>query len=162
MRGHRDSISVLNRNFKELQQAGNLEAGLPLLDAMKVTLTNAQFEIAITDLRMSRSNVAVARQFFVDGKTASELQKEEGVSPSRLSKIVSRVTANYQKQLDVLNLVSAEYTLDKATAKLVRELEASKISEAKLKAYLTSGKPARKPAARAKKKSPKKAAKKPA
>jgi len=161
MRNHRDSLSVLNRNFKELQQAGNLDAGLPLLDAMKVTLTNAQFEIAITELRMSKSNIAVAQQFFVDGKTASELQKEEGVSPSRLSKIVSRVTANYQKQLDLLNLVSAEYTLDKATAKLVRELEASKISEAKFKAYLTSGKPAKKSAAKSKKKSPGKNTKKP-
>ena len=45
---------------------------------------------------------------------------------------------------DALNLVSAEYTLDKATAKLVRELEASKISEAKLKAYVTAKKPGRK------------------
>ena len=144
MQNHRDSISVLNKNFKELQQAGNLDAVLPLLDAMKVTLTDAQFELAITDLRMSKANIEVARKFFVEGMTSSELQKQVDVSASRLSKIVSRVTDNYQKQLDALNLVSAEYTLDKATAKLVRELEASKISEAKLKAYVTAKKPGRK------------------
>jgi len=144
MRAHHDSISVLNKNFKDLQRAGNLDAVLPLLDAMQVTLTDVQFELAITNLRMSKANIEVARKFFVEGMTSAELQKKEDVSASRLSKVVSRVTDNYKKQLDALNLVSAEYTLDKDTARLVRELEASKISEAKLKAYSAQKKSKRK------------------
>ncbi len=128
-----DTIRFLRKNIEQLQGLGRLETILPILDAMKVSMTDMQFDMAMTNLTMSADNRKVAHRFLVLGKTTHELG-EEGVSPSRLSKVLSRVFANFDVQLDALELVSGHYTLDLKTAKLVRELEASKISEAKLRA----------------------------
>ena len=106
---------------------------------MKVLMTQAQFDVSMTDLTMSAENRKVARQFLVDGMTAQAL-KQEGVSPSRLSKIVTRVIENFNKQLVVLGLVGGHYILDEQTAQLVDALETSKVSEAKYKLSLTNAK----------------------
>ena len=62
------------------------------------------------------------------------------MSASRLSKILKRVIANYDKQIEALGLITGEYMLDAQTAKLVRELETAKVSEAKIKADAASKK----------------------
>ena len=126
------SIRFLLKNIEQLQGLGKLETILPILEAMKVLMTETQFEVSMIDLTMSAENRAVARKFLVDGKTTAEL-KAEGVSPSRLSKIIARVIANFSKQIDALELVSGQYILDAKTAALVHEIEQSKVSEAQLK-----------------------------
>lgn len=130
-----DTIKLLNNNLKDLYRNGKLIDSLLLWEALTIRMNEAQFELAVTSLRMSTDNIEIARLFLVEGKTALQLSEEQGVSASRLSKILKRVSENYESQLSTLGLVRGEYMLDKKTAKLVRELEASKISEAKLKHY---------------------------
>ena len=126
------SIQFLLKNIEQLQGLGKLETILPILEAMKVLMTETQFDVSMIDLTMSAENRQVARQFLVDGQTTAELQ-EQGISASRLSKVVARVIANFNAQLDSLELVSGQYILDSKTAQLVQEIEQAKVSEAQLK-----------------------------
>lgn len=126
------SIPFLLKNIEQLQGLGKLETILPILEAMKVLMTETQFDVSMIDLTMSAENRQVARQFLVDGQTTAELQ-ELGISPSRLSKVVARVIANFNTQLESLELVSGQYILDRKTAKLVEEIEQAKVSEAQLR-----------------------------
>lgn len=126
------SIPFLLKNIEQLQGLGKLETILPILEAMKVLMTETQFDVSMIDLTMSAENRQVARQFLVDGQTTAELQ-EHGISPSRLSKVVARVIANFNTQLESLELVSGQYVLDRKTAKLVEEIEQAKVSEAQLR-----------------------------
>ncbi len=122
-----DTIRFLHHNFLQLRRQGSLEAMLPVMEAMKVIMTSAQFELAIHDLRMSADNQQVARQFLVEGVSAAQL-REAGVSASRLSKVLARVFANFNRQLETLDLVNESYTLDRQTAALVRELETAQLA----------------------------------
>ena len=47
-----------------------------MLEAMRVSLTPSQFELAMTKLTMSADNREVAHKFLVDGKTAKQLHQE--------------------------------------------------------------------------------------
>ena len=116
------SIRFLVKNIEQLQGLGRLEAILPIMEAMKVLLTETQFDVSMVDLTMSSDNRAIARRFLVDGATTAELKKA-GVSPSRLSKVVARVITNFHKQIESLDLVSGHYVLDAKTAELVQALE---------------------------------------
>ena len=98
-------------------------------------MTPKQFDLAMTQLTMSEGNRQAAHLFFVEGKTVVQMQNQHGVSASRLSKILKRVVSNYEKQLDAHDLVSSEYMLDAATAKLVREIETSQVNQAQIKPY---------------------------
>lgn len=100
---------------------------------MKLLMSETQFDVSMIDLTMSFANRKIARQFFVEGLTPAELKKQ-GVSPSRLSKVTSRVMANFGKQSDKLGLSSRHYLLDKKTASLVGALEEAKIAESLYKA----------------------------
>ncbi len=102
---------------------------------MKKQLSETQFDLAINQLRMSEDNIKAARLYFVEGEDPKNLHTQYGISPSRLSKILKRVAQNYDKQLAMMNLVSAEYTLDPETAKLVRKLELTKVNEAKVRLH---------------------------
>lgn len=136
MRFQSDIIGLTDTLLREFSQSSsNLKTAL-LWEALNITMNNAQFDIAVMALRMSVDNIEVARLFLVDGNTVEEMQKHYGVSPSRLSKVLKRVSQNYADQLDKLGLVKGEYALDKKTARLVRELESSKINEAKMKAQI--------------------------
>ena len=146
-----DTIRFLNKNIKDLDQRGRLKNILPLWEALKIHMNETQFDLAVTALRMSADNIEVARLFLVEGKTAQQLNDDYSVSASRLSKVLKRVSENYEKQLNTLGLVNAQYTLDKKTARLVRELEASKINEAKMRTYVVDKKSAKKKKAAAKK-----------
>ena len=141
------SIEFLLKNIEQLQGLGKLETILPILEAMKVLMTEAQFDVSMINLTMTAENRAVVRKFLVDGMTTAELEAE-GVSPSRLSKIVARVVANFHAQLKELDLVSGQYVLDSKTAELVHELEDAKVSEAQLKLKVPTGR--KKSAARSK------------
>lgn len=132
------NIRLLKRNFDQLHELGQLETILPLLDAMKVSMTTQQFDLAMTQLTMSEDNRQVAYLFFVENKTVVQMDKQHGVSASRLSKVLKRVISNYEKQLNSHGLVSEEYLLDAATAKLVRDIEATTVGEAKIKPYYQS------------------------
>ena len=132
------SIEFLLKNIEQLQGLGKLETILPILEAMKVLMTEAQFDVSMINLTMTAENRAVVRKFLVDGMTTAELEAE-GVSPSRLSKIVARVVANFHAQLKELDLVSGQYVLDSKTAELVHELEDAKVSEAQLKLKVPTG-----------------------
>lgn len=132
------SIEFLLKNIEQLQGLGKLETILPILEAMKVLMTEAQFDVSMINLTMTAENRAVVRKFLVDGMTTTELEAE-GVSPSRLSKIVARVVANFHAQLKELDLVSGQYVLDSKSAQLVHELEDAKVSEAQLKLKVPAG-----------------------
>ena len=136
----KSSVEFLFKNIEQLQGLGKLETILPIFDAMKVLMTQTQFDVSMINLTMSAENREVARQFLVDGMTTTEM-KAEGVSPSRLSKVVARVIENFNKQLGVLGLVGGHYILDEKTAQLVGEMESAKVSEAKYKLSLTAVKP---------------------
>lgn len=135
----KNSVEFLFKNIEQLQGLGKLETILPIFDAMKVLMTETQFDVSMIDLTMSAENREVARQFLVDGMTTTEM-KAEGVSPSRLSKVVARVIENFNKQLSVLGLVGAHYILDEKTAQLVDALESAKVNEAKYKLSLSNTK----------------------
>ena len=137
IRSVKNSVGFLLRNIEQLQGLGKLEAILSTFDAMKVLMTQAQFDVSMIDLTMSAENRKVARQFLVDGMTTQAL-KQGGVSPSRLSKVVARVIENFNKQLMVLGLVGGHYILDEKTAQLVDALESAKVSEAKYKLSLSN------------------------
>ena len=122
------TIRFLHQNFVQLKQQGALEAMIPVMEAMKVVMTSAQFELAISGLRMSADNQGVARQFLVEGVTAAQL-REAGVSASRLSKVLGRVFENFDRQLQARDLVNETYTLDRQTAALVRELETAQLAQ---------------------------------
>ncbi len=126
------SIRFLVKNIEQLQGLGRLEAILPILEAMKVLLTETQFDVSMIDLTMSADNRAIARRFLVDGVTTAELKKA-GVSPSRLSKVVGRVITNFHKQIESLDLVSGHYILDAKTSELIQQLEIAKVGEAQLR-----------------------------
>lgn len=126
------SIQFLVKNIEQLQGLGRLEAILPILEAMKVLLTETQFDVSMIDLTMSADNRAIARRFLVDGATTAELKKA-GVSPSRLSKVVGRVITNFHKQIESLDLVSGHYILDAKTSELIQQLEIAKVGEAQLR-----------------------------
>ncbi|MBQ78326.1 MAG: hypothetical protein CL692_07065 [Cellvibrionales bacterium] len=100
---------------------------------MKLLMSETQFDVSMIDLTMSFANRKIARQFFVEGLTPAEL-KMQGVSPSRLSKVTSRVLINFDKQSDKLGLISRHLLLDKKTASLVGALEEAKIAESLYKA----------------------------
>jgi hypothetical protein len=100
---------------------------------MKLLMSETQFDVSMIDLTMSFANRKIARQFFVEGLTPSEL-KQQGVSPSRLSKVTSRVLINFDKQSEKLGLISRHFLLDKKTASLVGALEEAKIAESLYKA----------------------------
>tara|TARA_B100001093_G_C25917308_1_gene631235 strand:+ start:104 stop:487 length:384 start_codon:yes stop_codon:yes gene_type:complete len=100
---------------------------------MKLLMSETQFDVSMIDLTMSFANRKIARQFFVEGLTPAEL-KMQGVSPSRLSKVTSRVLINFDKQSDKLGLISRHFLLDKKTASLVGALEEAKIAESLYKA----------------------------
>lgn len=99
---------------------------------MKVLLTESQFDVSMVDLTMTADNRAIAKRFLVDGESTADL-KASGVSPSRLSKVVSRVIENFHQQVEALGLVSGHFVLDARTAALVQELELAKVAEARLK-----------------------------
>ena len=122
-----DTIRCLHHNFLQLGRQGSLEAMIPVMEAMKVIMTSAQFELAMNGLRMSADNRQVARRFLVEGVSAAQL-REAGVSASRLSKVLARVFRNFNGQLEKLDLVNESYTLDRKTAALVRELEAAQLA----------------------------------
>ena len=96
-------------------------------------MSETQFDVSMIDLTMSFANRKIARQFFVEGLTPAEL-KTQGVSPSRLSKVTSRVLINFDKQSEKLGLISRHFLLDKKTASLVGALEEAKIAESLYKA----------------------------
>ena len=135
----KNSVGFLLRNIEQLQGLGKLETILSTFDAMKVLMTQAQFDVSMIDLTMSAENRKVARQFLVDGMTTQAL-KQGGVSPSRLSKVVARVIENFNKQLMVLGLVGGHYILDEKTAQLVGAMETAKVSEAKYQLCLSNTK----------------------
>jgi len=137
MQSVKSGVEFLLKNIEQLQGLGKLETILPIFDAMKVLMTQTQFDVSMIDLTMSAENRKVARQFLVDGMTATEM-KAEGVSPSRLSKVVARVIENFNKQLSVLGLVGAHYILDEKTAQLVGEMESAKVNEAKYRLSLAA------------------------
>ena len=139
IRSVKNSVGFLLRNIEQLQGLGKLETILSTFDAMKVLMTQAQFDVSMIDLTMSAENRKVARHFLVDGMTTREL-KQGGVSPSRLSKVVARVIENFNKQLKVLGLVGGHYILDEKTAQLVGAMESAKVSEAKYKLSLATAK----------------------
>lgn len=126
----KSSVEFLLKNIEQLQGLGKLETILPIFDAMKVLMTQTQFDVSMIDLTMSVENRKVAHQFLVEGMTTAEL-KDSGISPSRLSKVVARVVENFNKQLNVLDLVGGHYILDQQTAQLVGEMEMAKVNEAK-------------------------------
>lgn len=95
---------------------------------MKLLMSETQFDVSMIDLTMSFANRNIARQFFVEGLTPAQLKKQ-GVSPSRLSKVTSRVLVNFDKQSIKLGLISCHHLLDKKTALLVNALEEAKIAE---------------------------------
>lgn len=136
IRSLKNSVEFLLKNFEQLQGLGKLETILSTFDTMKVLMTQAQFDVSMIDLTMSAENRKVARRFLVDGITTREL-KREGISPSRLSKVVARVIENFNKQLTVLGLVGGHYILDEKTAQLVDALESAKVNEAKYKLSLS-------------------------
>ena len=133
----KSSVEFLLKNIEQLQGLGKLETILPIFDAMKVLMTQTQFDVSMMDLTMSAENRKVARQFLVDGMTTAEM-KRKGVSPSRLSKVVARVIENFNKQLTVLGLVGGHYILDEKTAQLVGAMESAKVSEAQYKLSLSN------------------------
>ena len=133
----KSSVEFLLKNIEQLQGLGKLETILPIFDAMKVLMTQTQFDVSMIDLTMSAENREVARQFLVDGMTTTEM-KAIGVSPSRLSKVVARVIENFNKQLSILGLVGGHYVLDEKTAQLVGEIESAKVCEAKYKLSLAA------------------------
>ena len=137
MQSVKSGVEFLLKNIEQLQGLGKLETILPIFDAMKVLMTQTQFDVSMIDLTMSAENREVARQFLVEGMTTTEM-KAEGVSPSRLSKVVARVIENFNKQLSVLGLVGGHYILDEKTAQLVAEMELAKVSEAKYKLSLAA------------------------
>lgn len=126
----KSSVEFLLKNIEQLQGLGKLETILPIFDAMKVLMTQTQFDVSMIDLTMSVENRKVAHQFLVEGMTTAEL-KACGISPSRLSKVVARVVENFNKQLNVLGLIGGHYILDQQTAQLVGEMEMAKVNEAK-------------------------------
>ncbi|MDG2035044.1 MAG: TrfB-related DNA-binding protein [Pseudomonadales bacterium] len=126
----KSSVEFLLKNIEQLQGLGKLETILPIFDAMKVLMTQTQFDVSMIDLTMSVENRKVAHQFLVEGLTTAEL-KSSGISLSRLSKVVARVVENFNKQLNVLGLVGGHYILDQQTAQLVGEMEMAKVNEAK-------------------------------
>ena len=129
------SVEFLLKNIEQLQGLGKLETILPIFDAMKVLMTQTQFDVSMIDLTMSAENRKVAKHFLVDGLTTTEMKKM-GVSPSRLSKVVARVIENFNKQLTLLGLVGGHYILDEKTAQLVGEMESAKVAEAQYKLLL--------------------------
>ncbi len=129
------SVGFLLKNIEQLQGLGKLETILPIFDAMKVLMTQTQFDVSMIDLTMSAENRKVAKHFLVDGLTTTEMKKM-GVSPSRLSKVVARVIENFNKQLTLLGLVGGHYILDEKTAQLVGEMESAKVAEAQYKLLL--------------------------
>ena len=133
----KSGVEFLLKNIEQLQGLGKLETILPIFDAMKVLMTQTQFDVSMIDLTMSAENREVARQFLVDGMTTTEM-KAIGISPSRLSKVVARVIENFNKQLSILGLVGGHYILDEQTAQLVGEIESAKVIEAKYKLNLAA------------------------
>lgn len=107
---------------------------------MKLLMSETQFDVAMIELTMSFANRNIARQFFVEGLTPAQL-KNQGVSPSRLSKVTSRVLMNFDKQSEKLGLISRHYLLDRKTALLVSALEEAKIAESLYKLQQEKRKP---------------------
>lgn len=92
-------------------------------------MTEEQFKLAIKGLRMKAKNKEIAYRLFVNKESRKHIMEETGIQNAYISQLISRITKNFNDQLDAHELVCREWVVHRSTAPLLEVIEREQLRQ---------------------------------